>query len=90
MERFFLSLMFFLNCLSVPEALAATDGIGTGSEAGVESNRGSGNLKSDQEKKQAAGEPEEADRDVVIKAMRDELDRSMKELKLPKKPAPYL
>lgn len=89
MERFFLSLMFFLNCLSVPEALAATDGIGTGSEAGVESNRGSGNLKSDQEKKQAAGEPEEADRDVVIKAMRDELDRSMKELKLPKKPAPY-
>jgi hypothetical protein len=29
------------------------------------------------------------DDDVVIKAMRDELGRSMKELKLPKKPAPY-
>ncbi len=30
-----------------------------------------------------------AEGDIVIKAMRDELDRSMKNLKLPNKPAPY-
>lgn len=38
---------------------------------------------------QSVARAAEGDDDVLIRAMKDELNRSMKELKLPKKPSPY-